>query len=254
MSEPVLFLGGPLHGQHRAIPADRWNVVVPIPPGPIFALAEAEPLEMREVVYTSRRMPGSGERVFVAPDYRFDTVEWVTAAMPDVTGWEHLGERRWRGRRGDPLSRPSWLYVLCDEQGRGYVGTSVTVEFVEDFAGDVDTVVFEELQDKLDYERLPPCVVPGCEEKAPMVFTAAEHGKLAGKEWRRGQEIRLCRRHADDVYRAQGAYGPDQLAEWLRPDARLDPLDAFAADYGSLNDSEIHNSRSRMLRLKQRGE
>lgn len=42
---------------------------------------------------------------------------------------------------------------------------------------------------------LPGCVVPGCTEKGRLTFTAAEHGRLAGRDWQRGDEIRLCPNH-----------------------------------------------------------
>lgn len=73
----------------------------------------------------------------------------------------------------------------------------------------------------------PPksCIVPGCTDPAREVFTASERGRLAGREWQPGDQINLCPSHASDVRRAQYVYGVDQLAEWLRPDARADLLD-----------------------------
>ncbi len=75
--------------------------------------------------------------------------------------------------------------------------------------------------------RLPTCIVPDCTDKGRLTFTAAEHGRLAGREWKPGDEIRVCHNHGHDIYRAAGARGIDQLAEWLRPDAKLDALDEY---------------------------
>ncbi len=77
----------------------------------------------------------------------------------------------------------------------------------------------------------PPknCVVAGCPEQARMVFTAAEPGRLAGRDWRLDDEIDLCPPHGLDVIRAQDAYGVDQLAEWLRPEVRAHALRMRAA-------------------------
>lgn len=108
------------------------------------------------------------------------------------------------------------------------------------------------------YERLewlffedarPLCVVPGCVDKARMEFYAAEDGRLAGRAWRRGDPIKVCSEHGLDVYRAQGVYGVDQLAAWLRPDALLDPLDQMDLDLGDIGAARWSEARRRVLRV-----
>lgn len=108
---------------------------------------------------------------------------------------------------------------------------------------------WEQLERALVEMALPECVVPGCAEKGRYVFTAAEYGRLAGRDWEPGQEIRICPRHGHDIYRAQGAYGLDQLAEWLQPDARYDALDAYDIGTDLLHGDQIRRSRARMLNL-----
>jgi hypothetical protein len=81
-------------------------------------------------------------------------------------------------------------------------------------------------------EPRPGCVAPGCVDPGPVVFTVAtdplrpppEGGwRFAGRAWQPGDEIRLCRRHAGDVYHTQGAWYPEEVADWLRPDAADPP-------------------------------
>lgn len=58
--------------------------------------------------------------------------------------------------------------------------------------------------------------------------------------------------HHYDVLRAQGVYGRDQLADWLKPDAMLDPFDAYDAGSDLLYGDQIAESRARMLRIYQK--
>lgn len=113
-----------------------------------------------------------------------------------------------------------------------------------------DVRLADHLLAELERLALPFCIAPGCDSVAPMLFVAAESGRLGGRDWQPGDQIRLCSRHAQDVYAAQGVYGREQLAEWLRPDAKLDALDAFDAAYDSLYGQAIAERRARMLRLK----
>lgn len=97
----------------------------------------------------------------------------------------------------------------------------------------------------------PPksCVVPGCPDPAREVFTAAERGRLAGREWGPGDEIDLCPPHGRDVRLAQYVHGVDQLAEWLRPDARADLLDIVGIGSG-LGAEEFAASCAHALRVR----
>lgn len=56
----------------------------------------------------------------------------------------------------------------------------------------------------VDLELAPPCVAPGCTEKARQQFQAAEPGRLAGRHWEAGDAIDVCPKHGSDIYRAQG--------------------------------------------------
>jgi hypothetical protein len=73
-------------------------------------------------------------------------------------------------------------------------------------------------------DALPWCVAPRCNERGWYKFLAAEYGRFAGRWWKPSEEIRLCPRHASDVYNAR--YMPrSELPEWLAVDAtNLDPL------------------------------
>lgn len=231
-----LFLGGPLHGQRLQVQHDdsSWTALRPWAVAGYFRTADDPPVDDwsdRVVVYVLRRISGTEERVFIAPDFgydtpewlAYDTVAWVGEKVPDVVGWEHLGPWRWRGRMPEDARWAQgyqWLYVLLDGRGEGSVKTPVTDEMVDGDPLAAD-YLFREMQHEIDYHYLPMCVVPGCTEKAPAVFWADEAGRLAGRAWRKGDEIRLCPPHGVDLYHAAGARGVEEMAEWLRPDARV---------------------------------
>jgi hypothetical protein len=94
----------------------------------------------------------------------------------------------------------------------------------------------------------PPCVVSGCTAKGTTNYTAAGRGRLAGRDWEPGDRIDLCPAHGYDVLHAQGVYGVDQLAAWLRPDARPDALDIAGIGSG-LGAEEYAASCARALRV-----
>jgi hypothetical protein len=116
-----------------------------------------------------------------------------------------------------------------------------------------DVALADWLLDQLEHDAVPACIAPGCEAKAPVLFTAGESGRLGGRDWRRGDEIRLCRVHAGDIYRAQGVHGRNQLAQWLRPDAMLDPLDAYDIGHApSCEQSTLVDQYVRTMRVQVR--
>lgn len=145
----------------------------------------------------------------------------IADAFPRAHHWESKGDGRWRAL--EPLTRgvDVWLYVLTlTEYGRtAYVADRVSFEALDLARFDLDGRVFDELEYRCRDMLLPECVVPGCTERGRMLFHAAARGRLAGREWQSGDEIRLCHPHAHDVYRAVGCVDVDQLAGWLRPDA-----------------------------------
>jgi hypothetical protein len=184
--------------------------------------------------------------------------EGLREKFPDVGEWEDRGAGLYRAAgwwhyryvlivgalnavvAGEVVTQPPAWASIC-------VGGAVR-------GADIDTPGMEaevrrRLGQDIEYQRLPTCVVPGCTEKAPYRFKVAERGNLAGRYWVPGEEIRTCPDHGHDIYAAQGAYGRDRLAEWLRPDAKLDPLDAFDAGTDLLHGHEIAQARARMLRV-----
>jgi hypothetical protein len=251
-----LFLGGPLHGRRLVVDREAYQHSAPAPLSPIFA-AEPEEFSFDEgrVTYTLRRAPGGREQVFIAPDYSYDTPEWLaydtkewaSRIRPDHTDWEWLDRWLWRGKTPEFKMSRYWSYLLGDGRGETHIVMTVT----DEVARAAGSWAIDELRHELAYRLLPACVVEDCDEKGHAVFVSAERGRLAGREWRKGDEIRLCPKHAQDVYRAQGVFGIDQLAEWLRPDAeaRRDDLYCVAASirYGP-------DSITRMMRLAQKVE
>jgi hypothetical protein len=145
---------------------------------------------------------------------------WIAEQIPEVVAWESLGEQEWRGRLHETcLYR--WCFLLVGEHG-------FTQTLADEAPGIDEDRIFRKLAARLEYLSLPPCVVPGCTEKGRVTFTANDDGRLAGHLWQPGDKIDLCAPHGADVFRAHGVYERDQLAEWLRPDARpglLEELD-----------------------------
>lgn len=252
-----LFLGGPLHGRRIMVELDSWQYMAPAPMSPVFTWqADDMVFDMPTVAYTLRRTPARDDRVFVAPDYTYDTPEWmafdteawVGRIVPDHTGWEHINRWFWRGKPEDFKVKRYWTYLLGDKHGEAYVTVSVT----DDVAREAAAYVEDEMRDQLEHHLLPTCVVPGCTEKAPTVFVAAENGRLASRAWRKGDAIRLCPPHAHDVYRAQGAFGVDQLADWLKPDAKVSAEDHLWAVAGRIVSGDPYDQYARMIRLAQK--
>lgn len=120
--ETTLFLGGLWHGQRRAVPRPSAGIMFSLEPEP-----EPEP----EEVYTRQRVPSSRYVVYVASDYDYDTREWFEACMPSYTDWQRCDTRLWRARR--PRAG-YWLYVLMDEQGRGFMCAPATGDDPEVYA------------------------------------------------------------------------------------------------------------------------
>lgn len=72
------------------------------------------------------------------------------------------------------------------------------------------------------------CIAPDCTAEAATAFVAAEDGRLAGRDWERGDILHFCIPHAMDVYDTISRIDPSQVAEWLRPDA-ADPPNTWRA-------------------------
>jgi len=137
-------------------------------------------------------------------------------ALPQVSDWEQLGERRYRGRLqvGHPPIG-SWMYVAVDDER--WVGMPAADDVVADPLIDVERFVFAALEDELAHEALPECAVPACGEKGEFGFTVIEPGQLAGQEWEKGAELRLCPAYGQDIYHTWGCPDREQLADRGHP-------------------------------------
>jgi hypothetical protein len=250
---PRLFLGGPAHGRRIPVLSGSDGFTVPVRPVKIWQ-PEGEVVEPPQVTYRLRRAPGTGEKVFVAPDYTYDTPEWLafdteawpSRHWPNVTDWEHLGPWFWRGRPPETdYFGGGWRYVLVEKSGERGVSQLVDEFMASDFTGDLNEMIRREMQLEIDYQMLPTCLVPDCEKKARAALRAEERGKLAGRLWRVGEEILLCPEHSYDVLRAQSTFGPEHLADWLKPDARVSQEEHFVTGDALVFDT----SRSRWAQV-----
>lgn len=175
---------------------------------------------------------------------REDPISWATAdedpmmPMPEA----HRYQLRWYKPGGSAGSQPA--YLCTDPPAKIKLPDRPNIDEIR-YAQTAETLWHEALE-----AALPQCVVPGCTNKGRYTFTAAERGRLAGRDWQPGDEIRICPDHGHDVLLAQGAYGMDQLAEWLKPDARWDPLDLYDSGADLLYGAEILARKARMLRIR----
>jgi hypothetical protein len=63
-------------------------------------------------------------------------------------------------------------------------------------------------------------IAPDCGQRAQLAFVAAENGRFASRDIRKGDFIDLCPPHGHDVHQAQNRRA--ELPEWLRMDAKPD--------------------------------
>ncbi|WP_018219143.1 hypothetical protein [Salinispora vitiensis] len=61
------------------------------------------------------------------------------------------------------------------------------------------------------------CVAPGCPRTATRAFVFHRLAHLAGRWWRPGDYLDVCREHARQVYQAHQADTFAQVPGWLRP-------------------------------------
>jgi hypothetical protein len=170
--------------------------------------------------------------------------EWVLEQTSDATGWANAGERRWRATL--PKSFAPMLLLAVNDAGTRFAQYAVDLDGEPD-AAEVIEQTFGHMQNQLAHEDLPTCAKPGCSEKAPRTFTAAEPGPLAGRQREPGEEIHFCPRHGHDVYCAASG-GP--LADWLKPDAvRLNPIDAMWAAAFAGDNAAYDEAVARLRRL-----
>lgn len=213
----VLFVGGPMHGVLHPVPDNSWSYMASAPGRP-----------------------------FVADLVRFAQSEAEAGwdfGLPELIRYERV---RWRYQVDDEYADPDADH---DFVMLGPISEDRPAVRQQDGLHPVYPFMADRMWRARAEELIPECVVPGCAEKGRYTFGAAEPGRLAGRDWNLGDEIRVCPEHGHDIYLAQGVYGIEHLAEWLRPDAKLDPLDAYDAATDSLFSDQIIWSRSRMLRL-----
>lgn len=148
----------------------------------------------------------------------------VLGRMADLDKWEHRGARLWRA----DLDGTLWHYVLFSPDHQVWAAGPASGWHLRELPG-VEDEIRRRLEKEIKHALLPECVAPGCTDKAPVEYVAAERGKLAGKQWEPGDKIRLCPEHGYDVFAAQGQDG-DQLPDWLKADAKTSALDKFDAD------------------------
>jgi hypothetical protein len=156
------------------------------------------------------------------------TLARLSGAFPDAIRWRALGERRYRALRPATPTGVLYLVVLVTPDRARWQAAEVTDELIERMGAETALEwAWHKVAARMIHELLPECLVPGCTGKGSYLFVAAGHGRLGGVRRAPGDELRLCPAHAHDVYCAQGAMSSDELAGWLRPDARAeldDPL------------------------------
>lgn len=175
-----------------------------------------------------------------------DVERQVLGSIGDLPKWEDRGDRLWR--------LPywwGWQYVLFSPDRRAHVSGPVGGGWHPDELAGIEMEIRGMLQARLDDSQLPGCVAPGCAEKGRQVYRAAERGRLAGRPWQRGDEIRLCRGHGWDVMMAQGQSG-DELPDWLRADAKPSALAKLDAELDPLLPPGWLDQQAQIMRLAQR--
>jgi hypothetical protein len=232
----IELVGGHADGQVFAVPAlgPAWTTAAPMGAEwwrgddlyPTTAPATATYLlEYNQATGQPRRTP-QGRYVYRygrRPSSPVGLPHFVADAFPDATGWERCGPGRWRASEPAPLGGDCVLLVAVVEvEGRqGFAPARVTTEMLAATGSDPDAVLnhwFRRLESLCRDLLAPDCVVPGCDRRGTRVFVAAADGRLAGRDWRVGDEVRLCLGHGYDVYRAL-AMRRDELPDWLRADA-----------------------------------
>jgi len=220
MSVRVICHGGPLDGRERSAQIASEALYFPTPDLTLAALPRPyndpydDPSRSGATMYHRAARDADGvwhyyhDQRAVAP-LRGSAVELL---------W--LGEHRYRTKEPTPhiIGAPLCVFLLvAPDLGKVYTYMAGPDE-VEQRVGDCTQWVFQELEERADYERRPHCAVPDCGEKAGDIAVVARGGRLAGKHWIMGDEIPLCPRHAIDIRRVAPG-GDSHLPPWLAADA-----------------------------------
>jgi len=217
-------------------------------------------------------MRGGAEALFVGGPWhgRRDRIPFYHGAMPDSYNVVETSKVSFRASMEMEYSAeviPYVMYQLVGSSDRPDDAPSLWIYLVKGRAelygqrvsaepnglrsrGYYDSALADRYLEQLDPGSLPFCVAPECTSRAPMVFVVREHGRLGGKEFAPEDRVHACPKHGHDIYLAQSARGIDSLAEWLRPDAKLDALDALQAASSSLFADQIYTTRARGLRVR----
>lgn len=222
-----LLRGGPRDGRslvvglaslHLAFPA--WTPTAFPPPDPDTPEALCSTPDY--VVYA--RAAGKGTSDDPVEYYHDIDLAGIACAVRSGWNWRRVKKDRYRGERrpdGNPLQLWEGVayFVARIPDGRLYrVQRLMSEPGVQASRSDIEALMWDDFEHELAYELAPPCVVPGCEKKGLAVVTAASWGRLAGRQWKTGDEIRVCPEHEADLSRVKPG-GDENLPAWLAADA-----------------------------------
>jgi hypothetical protein len=248
MEFEIELFGGHADGRTYTLPnlPSHWNTVqVGIPV--TFAATEASIFDVPDVVtyaleYNQTtgkpRQTPEGRHIYrhgPRPAEPAGLPHWVADGFPRAHSWVRLGPERWRAL--EPLMRhvDYVLHVLAiSRDGRsafaGHRADPAMLARLDLDPEDFELEVFRDLAHRCEDMLLPACVAPGCEERGRMLLHVAADGRLAGRDWKNGDEIRLCHAHYSDVWKSAGCYDVSRMAEWLQPDAMTAPDPKISPD------------------------
>ena len=253
------FVGGHADGHTFTIPrlVQHINTPGPIPAIALYeTLSEPADLTDRTQVYSLAWDPETGAPARTArgnsrydrhPQRAYpDLPVWLLAAFPRAYAWAPAELGRWTARERltvdpDTYDVTDWRYLYVGVRTVNdrvyYYGLGITREHYDialaapaGSAGYVDRHVWKRIERQLDYDTAPECMVPGCTSKGMTTLTTSGPGRLLGRNWTSGQDIRLCPGHYVELARIGPHTSYDELPEWVRVDAVRLP-DPFAADY-----------------------
>jgi hypothetical protein len=223
-----LLRGGPRDGRslvvglaslHLAFPA--WTPTAFPPPDP--DTPEALCSTPDDVVYA--RAAGKGTSEDPVEYYHDIDLAGVASTLRSGWNWRKAKPGRYWGYRRPMQGDQQWLservaYLAAKMPDGRFFFTSQLLP--EDGASvtesEIEQILWGEFERELEYQLAPTCVVPGCKKKGIMTIVAAEYGRLAGRPWETGDEIRICPEHEVDLFRVKPG-GDEDLPAWLAADA-----------------------------------
>lgn len=230
MSVRVIFRGGHRDGQEITInePAPEF-LMVPAPRPPVFvieAFGAKGPVDVREapehLVYHRGGVPDlEGPPEDQLWEY-YDDRETARVArrLPTSRNWRKVKPDRFQGEFRPPLAAAGDAGVCVAAtlpDGRIFSMRQV-IDKLDNLNSEAEELIWREFEFELEEQLLPSCVVPDCDKKGRVKLIAAMYGRLAGRLWSSGDEIRLCPDHHYDVLRVAPG-GCEDLPAWLAADA-----------------------------------